>query len=1050
MTLLYRDLMMKRGIRESGDLGNPPVTVDASITLPVGSIYHYFDIDRREFGEGDPIIERNVVKKVVELAEPADFRDVKNIEVRARKHVFAYDMARRRFFQEHRDLQNAELSRRILKTEQKALYVVDYNYLLEATEFNDSNLHTYERFSVIWTNIVAGITRHDIDGRQHFLLVHVPDVVPPLTLLNEATNDKEVRASTMNKFRSDEAYLIWHLHLWLEGDTRSFFSTIDAKIVDRLNIVWQSGRRWTVMNLGLVKKWVKSPENKKALLTIDQAQRKLLVTLVTVGTVADTETTVIDVPVVSQEITETKKTAGLYSRPSEKGSSVQPELLHVVNHEDDTVFSTDETDEQIQLKSTKEADVIAEIERKASEVEEDKKAISTYVSYEPPSDTSPESIVIRDAERLARAGLITAMQLRGQKKMATKYQTIAPRADSKETLGQLAVIPDELLAIPDEVRITKQIDGVPDESMMFSSLVQMDRQYVKSVLPRDLAGMVLSIQKAGVSVTDYDVKRVTTLHDDYEVHSVRINPIIGAQSTIRFRVPVVKPDGTYLANGTVCRMRKQRSDIPIRKVSPSRVAMTSYYSKMFVFRSEMHVNNYDQWVASNMMRLAGSSECKDIHFKDCHVRDVELPPAYFAVSTVLESFVYKGVYFSFDYTSIDETFKGWKDLSPTGAKEIPFGKDGKGVLYVVNRDSGKVTKRYPGDSASDTELGKLESFFGLDLAKKPYEVIDLSLFGKKIPLGLVLARYIGLGTFLTTIGCQWRTVAKGKRSSSEEHETMIRFSDETLFVKWTTRLQQMLINGFVRFDRAVRHHSFYLFDKPEIYGTIFDEFDITSRHTRELDLLRKMWIDPITESMLVDMNEPTDMVLLFLSAAKRLEGNVYHEQMDMSQMRDRGYERIAGITYTKVIEAVRGFNIRPLNAKAQVSMNPEDVWYSVIQDETNAPVDQSNPVQDLKDAEVVVFGGAGGRSSDTMSGVTRVYHPTGMGVVSESTVDSGDAGAITYLTANPNYNSVRGTSRRIKDATSNPARMVSSTFMLSPAIEFDDYCTLAKKFYPIV
>ena len=147
---------------------------------------------------------------------------------------------------------------------------------------------------------------------------------------------------------------------------------------------------------------------------------------------------------------------------------------------------------------------------------------------------------------------------------------------------------------------------------------------------------------------------------------------------------------------------------------------------------------------------------------------------------------------------------------------------------------------------------------------------------------------------------------------------------------------------------------------------------------------------------------------------------------------------MTGITYSKVVESVRGFNIRPLNANAQVSMNPEDVWYNIIQDQTNMPVDQSNPIQDMKDAEIVVFGGAGGRSSDTMSDSTRIYHPSAMGVVSEATVDNGEAGAVTYLTANPNYKSVRGTTRRIEDPSSDPARMVSTSFMLSPGVEFDD------------
>lgn len=1037
MTLLYRDLMLKRGIRETSDFGTPPVAVGEDIILPTQSIYHYIDMDRQSFGEGDPILTMNNVKKVVDIVPPADFRDVHNVQVKATKHLFAFDMAKRRFFQERRDLLNADLSKRVLKTEAKSLYVVDYNYLLETTEFNDSTLHAYERFSLIWSNILKGVVSHDIEDRQHFLLIHVPSIMPSLPLLKEATDSKEIKASVMNKFRSDEAYFIWHIYMWLEGDGESFLSTLTDKIIDRLNIIWQSGRRWTVMNLGLIKKWVKTEQNKKGTLTVDQSQRKLLVTIVTVATLADDEKVAVPAEVNAVlAATPAKKTGGLYSRPSGKSASAPLEALPVVNHEDDSVFSTDETEEQLAQASEKEKLILDELERKAEENEQ--KAVEVYEAYVAQEDQPPEAQVMADAERLARTGLLTALQVRGQQKMSTKYKTIVPRPDSKETLESLSKVTPEMLEIPEKNRVAKDIKGIPDESMMYSSLIKMDRQYIEKVLPRDIAAMVLGIQKAGVSVTDYDVKRVTTMHDDYEVHSVRINPVIGAQSTVRFRIPVVRPDGTYLANGTVCRMRKQRGDVPIRKVSPSRVAMTSYYSKMFVFSSEMRVNNYERWVSSNMMILVGTPKCADVHYKDCHVMDVEVHPAYFAASTVVESFVLDSVLFNFNYKTIDEVFSGWKDMVQSKVDEIPIGKDNKGVLYSLSRNTGHVIKRYPDKGKNVVDLGSFEAFFGIDVSKRPYEIADLEIFGKKIPLGLVLARYIGLGRFLKTIGCTWRTAAKGKRLDTQDQEVVIRFSDETLFVTCKTRLQQMLVNGFVRFDNAVRHHSFYLFDKPDIYGTVFDEFEITSRHTRELDLIRKMWVDPITADLLKQMGEPTDMIMLFLSAAKRLVTNVYHDQMDMTQMRDKGYERMAGITYSKVVESVRGFNIRPLNANAQVSMNPEDVWYNIIQDQTNMPVDQSNPIQDMKDAEIVVFGGAGGRSSDTMSDITRVYHPTAMGVVSEATVDNGEAGAVTYLTANPNYKSVRGTSRRIEDPRSDPARMVSTTFMLSPGVEFDD------------
>lgn len=1057
MAFFYPQFMLKHGIRMEANLGNPPLTKSLNFELPTQSIYHYLDLDRREFGVDDPIFESNPVKKVVALEKPVDYREINEIKIHAKNRAFQFEQAKRHFYQEHKDLVRPEIGLKVLPREPKTLLVVDYNHVLDNLELLTSNRKDYERFYLIHHKLVDGIIEHDQAERQHFLFFNIPVDLPARSLLEQASGAKEVNDVMLKKFGNDENWFIWHLWMWFEENPRSIFHRLNDELAARVNLFLVNGRQWTVLNLGLVKKWIKTEKNPKARFTIEEVQRKLLVTLVKVATLEevveetegqDEQSVVVpegpvgqSSPVSTNMAAAPKKTGGLYKRPTLNELAAQQAKMAKDDVNDDTVFVTDESEEEQEKAKTQEEDVLKALEElnksKEKELEESERALHEgYNAYTPPDLSTPDKAVELEAHRLARLGLLSAAQLRGYQKLSKRYTTIKPRGD--ETLENFVKIDPEDLKIPEEVRLTKEIKGVPDPSMLNSSLVKMDKQYIEKVMNKDVASMVLNLQQSGnVVVTDYDVKRVTTLHDDYEVHTVRLTPLIGAASTMRFRLPVVRPDGTYLSNGTVCRMRKQRGDIPIRKVAHDKVAMTSYYSKMFVVRSDKVVNSYERWVSKNIMILMGTPDCKKVHYKDCHVKEVDLPQAYFAISMVVESFIYKGTFFNFSYKNIETHFKDWQKVA-NAKDELPIGKDDKGTLLTLSRTSGHAFKYYPGKVGQKEDLGPVEGLFGLDVAKKPYEVAELELFGKSIPLGIVIARYIGMGTFLKTIGCSWRVSKKGGRLNAEPNETILRFSDENLYVTCKTRLQTMLVNGFIRFERFTKHQSFYNFDKPDVYGNILDQVEITSRHTRELDMVRKLWIDPITKEELERMGEPTDMVLLFLSAAKRLATNVYHDVMDMSQMRDRGYERFSGIAYNKMIESMRGFAIRPLNANAQVSMNPEDVWYSIIQDQTTMPVDQSNPIQDLKDAEVVVFGGAGGRSAQTMSAETRRFHETAKGVISEGGVDNGDAGSITFLSANPNYDSVRGTTRRIKDDAAEPSRMVSTSFLLSPAAEFDD------------
>jgi hypothetical protein len=43
--------------------------------------------------------------------------------------------------------------------------------------------------------------------------------------------------------------------------------------------------------------------------------------------------------------------------------------------------------------------------------------------------------------------------------------------------------------------------------------------------------------------------------------------------------------------------------LPIRKIAPDRVALTSYYGKTFVFRSEKKVNNYGWWLQNKITEI---------------------------------------------------------------------------------------------------------------------------------------------------------------------------------------------------------------------------------------------------------------------------------------------------------------------------------------------------------------------------------------------------------------------------------------------------------------
>jgi hypothetical protein len=79
-------------------------------------------------------------------------------------------------------------------------------------------------------------------------------------------------------------------------------------------------------------------------------------------------------------------------------------------------------------------------------------------------------------------------------------------------------------------------------------------------LPKHTTSMVTHLQKAGVAVTDYQVELTEDILGAYEDHTVKIVPVEGAPSTLKFKIPRISEDGTFTSSGTSYRMRKQRGD----------------------------------------------------------------------------------------------------------------------------------------------------------------------------------------------------------------------------------------------------------------------------------------------------------------------------------------------------------------------------------------------------------------------------------------------------------------------------------------------------------
>ena len=151
---------------------------------------------------------------------------------------------------------------------------------------------------------------------------------------------------------------------------------------------------------------------------------------------------------------------------------------------------------------------------------------------------------------------------------------------------------------------------------------------------------------------------------------------------------------------------------------------------------------------------------------------------------------------------------------------------------------------------------------------------------------------------------------------------------------------------------------------------------------------------------------------------------------------------MTGEIYTQLVRAMREHNRHGIKANYPIELNPEAVWLSILKDTSKRMKEDLNPIQDLRSTEEVTFVGNGGRSKKAMVKRTRAHHPTSIGVISEASKDSSDAGVTTYLSGNPKFKNLYGmtenstTDELIKDTK--PDNVLSTAMLISPASDTDD------------
>lgn len=1061
----YERFYRRHGIRRPQQLPTPPISIYSELVLPKNSVFHWFGYEHSEkvgLDQSDQIakgVERFIYAENIEQYQQED------IVGNPRNLPLITTTMTREYFVQNKKIKRLKMPLGDL-TDDRSLVVYNYGLLNDKYIYTGTLTKELDRWLNYHRTVYKTIGRlTKLSNRQHFVEIDVPVVIPPLTALLQA--EEGLNQTLLRKLNTPDDWQTSELfNLITEGYSSYIFKDIagDEEALSKINIIFKSGNEFALLNLGTLFGFTKEVQGDEAGPKLRIAKRYLKAMMflrenMTVGfngtptnvqytgTPLSEELDTVraerdssdgyeeddnEVPMakrvnapLTEHIEKVKKTDQVKYDPFNPNANKKPSKPQKKEEEviKDEVIKDEISEDSIDAKIDEE---LAELES----IEFNLDDLGAYHEYVPPSK-NPKDQIEKRARQFAEVGLMSPAEVNRVKRISEKVETIPdPRGSNKPLKQAIAIKPEELIVDEGAPMVSDKVVGVTDKSMLHSTLNKFDKEYIESTLNKDVAQMVLSIQKAGILVLDYKVERVKDIVNDYEIHRIKVQPVGGKESTISFKLPKVESDGTFTVGGTRNRMRKQRTSLPIVKVAPDEVSLTSYYSKMFVTRTPRKQFNYTLWIGNEVVAASiddVNTKITDVKLSNVFNPDVVVPTMYSGIAMRVNRMKVDGIDFYFDVDKIEQNLG--VSYNPEDRK-IAVGKGKKGLIYL---DFDGVLWQ------ADEPAGMLEELLGLDINRRPLEFAEVKIFSKAVPVVLVLAYQVGLGNLIKTLKAKVKRLPPRQRYEMQWYEYAVVFSDEKLIFDRRDRHSTLILSGLNRFKNVIKNHSVYAFDKHNVYNALMESIQVPLRYLKEIPLMFDMWVDHITEEILIEMKEPTDLFSLFIRACELLLDDTHPEVNDMAFMRDRGYERLSGMVFSELVTSLRKYNNKPVNKNSTFELHPEAVWYNVLQDESVIISELSNPVHACKEQEIVVYRGAGGRSALSMTAKDRRFHKNSLGVSSEATVDNGDVGTVVYTTFNPNYKNVRGMTDRVDlNKEVKPSELISTSMLLAPAAENED------------
>lgn len=1073
------------GIKQAAELQAPRLHAVKKLDLPLETIFHFLEDNTAVLGpsQADPMFAKLKGKVFIEQKTVLDSLIGNPRRTSVLPQTLENDFRRNhRFFKPLRKDEAVKLNI-------SNLAVFNYSMLNPLYKYTASYKANYYRWlniaDTFWDGVADSCKR--FPEWNQFIELHVPEYTPGMSAFKQLT--RSTTQNLLEEFRSFAALNLFDVYRFFgkERET-SFISKIPKASYDKINFLVRVQGSFFVMNLAKLEEWRAAPDNEveeekpaleaftnqrdvetyvddygmEAFFTPDSMQRKLVSLFTTLTEFAHGNDTLIETDPDPSKVE-------LPEDPVEEGEFVidADDVEEVEEEQKEDILDNDLEEEEGQstptsrIVKTFDLDLMqvtyapppeSDLDETTLIIEKDTAVIDEVKTLKVNDGKAAKRVkevfsigdqyadpVARKAYALLQAGMISERTFEQTVDDAMRYKSMPDPFGSGLTIEEAMVIQPADLEVPKTD--FKDSPTIIDKSMLASKHQAIMRKFNQVLLPKFILQSIVSVQALGVSVTDVKMREDEDINNHTLSFNITVKPIRGRASQLHFRVPVIDKDGRFKANGVISRQRQQRTDIPYRKVAPDKVALTSYFNKTFVMRSDRADNNFDSWVSRQITSRATDPTNESVtnpKFAELDQSQFHLPRAYTQLGKTFTAFDNGNNHFYFDYAKRADHFMKRFSLSVEDYEQDGFIMAGCNNQDPILIDNGGTFYLIDPATRELEPMGTMVEILGLNLSKAPIEAINMSVSNKELPIGLILGYHKGLTTLIEELGVEYAVHQRGTKIVVSPDEFTLAFADQILVFPRSNYKAQLVLGGLKRYHQALRSFTRYDFDNKDVYYRILEGAGMSARYLRIVDSLFTGWVDPITLKILQEMDLPQTFEGLLFKAIEDLQNDWSPGEVDGAYMRYRGYERMAGTIYNVMTSAIRQFNAREGSSDQQIAMDQHEVWRKITQDPTVAQVEDSNPIANIREQEAMTYRGDGGRGTVSMVARTRIFGESDVGNLSESTVDSGAVGVIAYLSPDANIDSMFGTTRRFNKETDGPGTLLSTSSLLAVASTNDD------------